>query len=133
MHNDPIADMLTRIRNACRAKHKHVEIPASKIKVRIAEILKEEGFIEDYRSLTGKTPGTGVLEVKLRYDRGNSPVIGDVQRVSRPGLRRYLGYKAIPKVRNGLGIMILTTSRGLLSDKAARREKVGGEALVAVW
>lgn len=133
MYSDPIADMLTRIRNACRARHERVDVPESKVKVGIAEILKQEGFIEDYRSISGRTPGQNVLEVKLRYDRGRTPIIEDLQRVSKPGLRKYVRSSEIPKVRNGLGVMILTTSKGLMTDREARAQGVGGEALCAVW
>jgi small subunit ribosomal protein S8 len=133
MHSDPIADMLTRIRNGGAARKSRVDIPFSRTKVDIARVLKAEGFIGDYREIAGPTPGQGLLEVKLRYDENNVPVIKDVQRVSKPSLRRYMGYEEIPKVRNGLGIMILTTSQGLMTDRDARKAHVGGEALCAVW
>lgn len=133
MHTDPIADMLTRIRNGCRARHDRVELPASRLKTQIAEILKQEGYIGDYRSISGRTPGQGLLEIKLRYDDRNEPVISDIQRVSKPGLRKYMRCDRIPKVRNGLGVMIMTTSKGLMTDNRARQEGVGGEALCAVW
>lgn len=133
MHSDPIADMLTRIRNGCTARLERVDVPLSKLKLRIADILKNEGYIEDYREIRGKNPGQGVIEVKLRYDEERRPIIGGLHRVSRPGLRRYLGYDDIPKVRNGLGTMILSTSHGVLTDRQARKQKVGGEALCAVW
>ena len=133
MHSDPIADMLTRIRNASRARHERVDVPASRLKVQVAEILKSEGFINDFRSIAGKSAGHGVIEIKLRYDARNEPVITDMQRVSKPGLRKYMRHNAIPKVRNGLGVMILTTSRGLMTDNAARKAGIGGEALCAVW
>lgn len=133
MNTDPVADMLTRIRNGCHARLERVDIPFSTLKLRIAEILKKEGFIEDFRGIAGKTPGQGVVEVKLRYDKAQEPIIVGLKRVSRPGLRRYLGYESIPKVRNGLGVMIMTTSKGLMTDREAREANVGGEALCAVW
>jgi len=133
MHSDPLADMLTRIRNAGTARHERVDIPSSKIKVGVAQILKEEGFINDYRVIAGRSEGHGVLEVKLRYDNDRSSVISDIQRVSKPGVRKYMRSNDIPKVRNGLGILILTTSKGLMSDRQARKAGVGGEALCSVW
>lgn len=133
MNTDPIADMLTRLRNACQARKARVDVPFSRIKLQIAEILKAEGFIEDFREVSGRIPGRNVIEVKLRYDDGNKPVIQNLQRVSRPGMRRYLGASDIPKVRQGQGVMILTTSRGLMTDRDARKQGVGGEALCAVW
>jgi len=133
MHSDPIADMLTRIRNGGRARKTRVDIPFSGVKLDIALVLKKEGFIGDFREIAGKTKGQSVIEVKLRYDENNVPVFTDLQRVSRPSLRRYMGYEEIPKVRNGLGIMIMTTSQGLMTDREARKARVGGEALCAVW
>ena len=116
---DPIADMLTRIRNACGSKHRRVDMPASKLKVEIARILKEHNFIQDFRVLDGET-GPRVLRVILRY-AGGQPVIREMRRVSTPGLRRYVGVTEIPRVRNGLGMAILSTSSGLMSDAQARR------------
>ena len=133
MHTDPVADMLTRIRNASRSHKRRVDVPVSNLKKRIAEILKQEGYIEDFREIAGRTPGHGLLELKLRYDSGNEPVIGDLQRVSKPGLRKYMAWDSIPKIRNGLGVMILTTSKGLMTDRDARKARLGGEALCAVW
>lgn len=133
MHSDPIADMLTRIRNGGMARLDRVDVPLSRLKKRIAEILKTEGYIEDWREVSGKAPGHGVIELKLRYADNRDPVIRGLQRVSRPGLRQYVGCSEIPKVRNGLGIMIMSTSRGVMTDQQARRERVGGEALCAVW
>lgn len=131
MVSDPIADMLTRIRNGQTARLSRVDIPKSKIKLSIAEILKAEGFIEDFRVINDKKQG--VLEVKLKYDSNRTPVIEGIQRVSRPGLRDYLKALDIPKIRNGLGILIMTTSKGVMTDRAAREANVGGEALAAVW
>lgn len=131
MVSDPIADMLTRIRNGQTARMARVDIPKSKIKVAIAEILKAEGFIEDFRVISDKLQG--LIEVKLRYDDSRTPVIQGIQRVSTPGLRQYLPSKEIPKIRNGLGVLIMTTSKGVMTDRAAREANVGGEALCAVW
>jgi small subunit ribosomal protein S8 len=128
---DPIADMLTRIRNACGSKHRRVDMPASKVKVEIARILKEHNFIQDFRVLDGET-GPRVLRVILRYAGGQS-VIREMRRVSTPGLRRYVGVTEIPRVRNGLGMAILSTSSGLMSDVQARRAHTGGELLALVW
>jgi len=133
MHSDPIADMLTRVRNACRARKERVDIPRSGLKVRIADILKREGYIEDYREISGKNGGQGVLEVKLRYDEASRPVMINVQRVSKPGLRKYMKHNEIPTIRNGLGTIIMTTSQGLMTDRQARKERVGGEALCEIW
>jgi small subunit ribosomal protein S8 len=137
---DPIADMLTRIRNACGSKHRRVDMPASKLKVEIARILKEHNFIQDYRVLeeprlgpdNGTGPSARVLRVILRY-AGGQPVIREMRRVSTPGLRRYVGVTEIPRVRNGLGMAILSTSSGLMSDVQARRAHTGGELLALVW
>jgi small subunit ribosomal protein S8 len=128
---DPVADMLTRIRNACGSKHRRVDMPASKLKVEIARILKEHNFIQDFRVLDGET-GPRVLRVILRY-AGGQPVIREMRRVSTPGLRRYVGVTEIPRVRNGLGMAILSTSSGLMSDAQARRAHTGGELLALVW
>jgi small subunit ribosomal protein S8 len=128
---DPIADMLTRIRNACGSKHRRVDMPSSKVKVEIARILKEHNYIQDFRVLEGET-GPRVLRVILRY-AGDQPVIRELKRVSTPGLRRYVGVSEIPRVRNGLGMAILSTSAGLMSDAQARRSRTGGELLALVW
>jgi small subunit ribosomal protein S8 len=128
---DPIADMLTRIRNACGSKHRRVDMPASKLKVEIARILKEHNFITDFRVLDTEN-GRRVLRVILRY-AGGQPVIRELRRISTPGLRRYVGVGEIPRVRNGLGMAILSTSSGLMSDVQARRAHTGGELLALVW
>jgi small subunit ribosomal protein S8 len=128
---DPVADMLTRIRNACGSKHRRVDMPASKLKVEIARILKEHNFIQDFRVLDLET-GPRVLRVILRY-AGGQPVIREMRRVSTPGLRRYVGVTEIPRVRNGLGMAILSTSSGLMSDAQARRAHTGCELLALVW
>ena len=129
---DPIADMLTRIRNAIASLHRRVDLPVSKMKVEIARILKENSYIADYR-IVEVEDGRPVLRVNLRYAAGGQPVIRQLQRVSRPGLRRYVGVSEIPRVRNGLGMAILSTSRGLMSDREARQSRTGGELLAYVW
>ena len=128
---DPIADMLTRIRNACGAKHRRVDMPASKMKVEIARILKEHSLIADFTTLESEE-GRKLLRVRLKY-AGGQPVIRELQRVSTPGLRKYVGAAEIPRVRNGLGIAILSTSKGVMSDRQARQSRTGGELLALVW
>ena len=128
---DPIADMLTRIRNAVGAKHRRVDIPASKLKTEIARLLKESNFIADYKTVETEE-GKKVLRVALKY-AGGTPVIRELQRVSSPGLRRYVGAGEIPRVRNGLGVAILSTSQGLMTDRQARSARTGGELLAYVW
>lgn len=127
---DPIADMLTRIRNANRQHHETVMVPASKLKVDIAEILKNEGFIKGYK-IEGEGPIKNIV-ITLKY-RGNDRVITDLKRISKPGLRVYAKVNEIPKVLNGLGIVILSTSQGLMTDKEARAKQVGGEVLAYIW
>jgi small subunit ribosomal protein S8 len=128
---DPIADMLTRIRNACGAKHRRVDMPASRMKVEIARILKENAMIQDFSTLENDE-GRKLLRVRLKY-AGGQPVIRELQRVSTPGLRKYVGATEIPRVRNGLGIAILSTSKGIMSDAQARQNRTGGELLALVW
>ncbi|KAB8142164.1 30S ribosomal protein S8 [Chloroflexia bacterium SDU3-3] len=129
--NDPIGDMLTRIRNAGMVRHQTVAMPSSKMKVAIAEILKREGFIRDFTVQAGKPSDTLVLTLKYTNDR--RPVITGLRRVSRPGLRIYTGRDEIPQVRNGLGISILSTPKGVLAGYQAYQEHVGGEVLCYVW
>ena len=129
---DPIADMLTRIRNACASRHRRVDIPVSKMKIEVARILKENNFIQDYQTLPA-VDGRDVLRVRLKYAGGGQPVIRALERVSTPGLRRYVGVKEIPRVRNGLGVAILSTSKGLMSDREARQARTGGELVAVVW
>ncbi|AUX37198.1 MULTISPECIES: 30S ribosomal protein S8 [Sorangium] len=131
MMTDPIADMLTRIRNAALARHDRTEVPASRIKAAVAEILKSEGFIADVRETEGEGPKK--LTIVLKYGRDRQSAIDGVRRVSRPGRRVYVRHDRIPRVFSGLGISILSTSRGLMSDRDARRLKVGGELLCEVW
>ena len=128
---DPIADMLTRIRNACGAKHRRVDMPVSKMKTEVARILKENDFIQDYGTVEDEE-GHVLLRVRLKY-AGGQPVIRQLQRVSTPGLRKYVGATEIPRVRNGLGIAILSTSKGIMSDAEARKSRTGGELLALVW
>jgi small subunit ribosomal protein S8 len=128
---DPVADMLSRIRNGVRAKLVKVDVPASKLKVEIARILKEEGYIGGYRVIDA--PRQNVIRVFLRYGPGQERVITDLQRVSRRGCRIHCGKDEIPKVYGGLGINILSTSRGVMTGRAAAREGVGGEILCNVW
>ena len=127
--NDPISDMLTRIRNANRALLPAVEVPHSKIKESIAGILKREGYIADF-AVEGKVPKT--IKVKLKY-QGKKSIIEGLRRVSTPGLRRYVGATEIPRVRGGLGVAVVSTSEGLLTDMQARRKKIGGELICYVW
>ncbi|MGB9698283.1 MAG: 30S ribosomal protein S8 [Thermodesulfobacteriota bacterium] len=129
---DPLADMLTRIRNANKAKHEKVDVPASNLKAQIARILKEEGYIKNYKLI--KDGRQGILRIYLKYegDRKN-PVITGLKRISRPGLRCYVKKEDIPQVLRGLGTAILSTSKGVLTDKEARKLNVGGELLCEVW
>jgi small subunit ribosomal protein S8 len=131
MHTDPVADLLTRIRNGSRARLARVEIPTSKLKVEVCKILKQEGYIADYAVVPGKIQGT--IDITLRYDERRQPVISNIQRVSKPGLRQYMRVGDIPKVRSGLGTLILSTSKGLMTDRDARKSNIGGEALAAIW
>jgi small subunit ribosomal protein S8 len=128
---DPVADMLTRVRNAITARHPKVDVPASKLKTEIARILREEGFILNYK-LT-EEGAKKFIRIYLKYTPGNVPVISRIERVSRPGCRVYVGSKDVPRVLGGLGVNILTTPRGVMSGATARREKVGGEVLCQVW
>ncbi len=128
---DPIADMLTRVRNALTARHPKVDVPASHLKTEIARILKEEGFIMNYK-LT-EEGAKKFIRIYLKYTVGNVPVISRIERVSRPGCRVYVGSKTVPRVLGGLGINILTTPRGVMTGSTARKEGVGGEVLCHVW
>ena len=129
--SDVIADMLTRIRNANDAKHATVDVPASNMKKAIADILVAEGYIKSYQVIEdGKQ---GIIRITLKYGQGKSKVIRGIRRVSKPGLRIYSGCEDMPKVMNGLGIAIVSTSKGIMTDKRARRENIGGEVLAFVW
>ena len=128
---DPIADMLTRIRNANTNKHESVLVPQSKTKLAIAEILKNEGFIVDYKST--EVDGIKLMEITLKYGPNGEKVIQGLKRISKPGLRIYANAEQLPKVLNGLGIAIVSTSKGIITDKDARKLNVGGEVLAYVW
>ncbi len=131
MMTDPLGDMLTRIRNACRAGHAETQCPSSKLKLAVAQVLQSEGFLEDVRvEAVGGRPS---LRLAVRYGADPEAVIDGIRRVSKPSRRVYVGAKEIPKVRNGLGLAVLSTPRGILSDRAARAESVGGELLCEVW
>ena len=130
---DPIADLLTRIRNAIMAGHKVVEAPASNLKKEVARILFEKGYILSYKVIDGDGP-QGVLKIALKYNtKSKKPAIKEIQRISRPGLRQYIGVEEMPRVLNGLGIAIISTSKGLMTDKEAKKEKIGGEVLCYVY
>ena len=129
--SDPIADFLTRIRNANMAHHESVEIPASNIKKSISEILKREGFIRDYEVADDNKQG--VIKVFLKYGPNGERVISGLKRISKPGLRNYVGAEDLPKVLNGLGIAIVSTSAGVITDKEARQKNVGGEVIAYIW
>ena len=128
---DPIADLLTRIRNALTAKHETVTVPASKMKKAIADILVEEGFVKS-AELT-ENEGRSDIVITLKYGAKNEKVINNLKRISKPGLRVYCGYEKLPKVLGGLGIAIISTSKGVMTDKAARNNKIGGEVLAYIW
>ncbi|HEX2951063.1 MAG TPA: 30S ribosomal protein S8 [Armatimonadota bacterium] len=129
---DSIADMLTRVRNAASAGHDAVSVPLSRVKNEIARILKEEGYIEDFE-ITETDKPTPILRMTLKYGPRRQPVIRGLKRASRPGLRHYVGWREIPRVQGGLGVAVLTTSRGVMTDRQARTERVGGELLCLVW
>ncbi|MCE5311840.1 MAG: 30S ribosomal protein S8 [Nitrospiraceae bacterium] len=131
MLTDPIADMLTRMRNALLIRNEKLDIPASKIKVEIAKILKEEGFIKSYKIIKDKKQGS--LRLTLKYTTEGEPVMSGLQRISKPGRRVYVGKDEIPRVVGGVGIAVLTTSRGILTDKKCRTEGLGGEVLCYIW
>ncbi len=128
---DPIADILTRIRNAIMVRHESVMIPASKMKLAIARILKEEGFISDYEVVRGKPQRT--IKIYLKYDDKNEPVLSGLERVSKPGLRVYVQRKEIPRVYGGLGVAIISTAKGVMTGQQAWRQGIGGELLCYVW
>jgi small subunit ribosomal protein S8 len=128
---DPVADFLTRIRNALTARHERVDMPSSKVKVAIARILKEEGYIKNLKVI--KDNKQGVLRVFLKYNDENKPVIKGLKRVSRPGRRLYMGATELPPVLSGLGVGIVSTSKGIITDREARRQNVGGEMMCSIW
>jgi small subunit ribosomal protein S8 len=129
--SDPIADMLTRVRNALIARHQKVDVPASKLKMEIARILKEEGYIANFK--LAEEGAMRTIRIYLKYTTTNLPAIAKLERVSRPGCRVYVGSREIPKVLGGLGVSILTTPRGVMTGKTARKEGIGGELLCRVW
>jgi small subunit ribosomal protein S8 len=131
MMTDPVADLLTRIRNASRAEHEKVDIPASRIKTRIAEILKDEGFIKNYRFIEGGKQPT--LRVYLKYGPGGERIISGLTRVSKPGRRVYVGRDRIPTILGGMGVAIVSTSRGVMADRDVKKAGLGGEVLAYVW
>ncbi|MEK7692380.1 MAG: 30S ribosomal protein S8 [Bdellovibrionota bacterium] len=131
MMTDPIADLLTRIRNALKERHEKVEIPASRLKANVVRVLKEEGYIKNFR--LSREEGRPTIKVYLRYTDTGDSVIRGVRRVSRPGLRRYSGWQQIPRPLGGAGIAIVSTSKGVLAGQRAKNEKVGGEVLCEVW
>lgn len=132
MHTtDPIADMLTRIRNANHAKHAQCDIPASKMKEQIAKVLKGEGFIKDYQVLN--TGVQGVIRITLKYTNEREDVIGGLKRISRPGLRKYCGVQDIPSIYGGMGTVIMSTPQGIMTGRKAKKQNVGGEILAYVW
>jgi len=131
MYTDPIADMLTRIRNANMVHHETVEMPSSKLKVELAKLLKDEGYIIDYS--VKQVEKFSFLTVILKYDEKRKPVITNLKRISKPGLRNYSKAKHLPKVFGGLGVAIVSTSKGLFSDRKARKDNLGGEVLCYVW
>ncbi|OGU09750.1 MAG: 30S ribosomal protein S8 [Gemmatimonadetes bacterium RBG_16_66_8] len=127
---DPVADMLTRLRNGCLAGHRRVDMPVSKLKVEIARLLRDNHYVQDFKVLDDGRHG--LLRVYLKY-QGDAPVIRELQRVSKPGLRRYVRVREIPRVKNGLGMAILSTPQGVMSDRDARRQHLGGELLAVIW
>ena len=129
--SDPIADMLTRIRNAIMVQHESVLVPSSKIKMAITQKLKEEGFIGDYEVVRGKPHR--IIKIHLKYDENNQPMLSGLERVSKPGLRVYVGWKEIPRVCGGLGIAVISTSKGVMTGQQAWRQGMGGELLCYVW
>jgi small subunit ribosomal protein S8 len=129
--NDPVGDLLTRIRNAARARHDKVVVPSSKLKVDVVRVLKEEGFVGDF--IVHERSPQNELTIQLKYGPDRAPAITGIRRVSRPGLRRYVALREIPRVLGGMGISILSTSRGVMSDGEARKQKVGGELICTVY
>ena len=128
---DPVADFLSRVRNAIRARHAKVDVPASKLKVELARILKEEGYVANFKAV--EEENRKIIRVYLKYGSDNEPVISNLERISRPGCRVYVGRSDIPRVLGGLGINILTTPKGVMTGRDARKQGVGGEVLCQVW
>ncbi len=128
---DPIADMLTRIRNALKASHEMVDIPISKLKVNVTKVIKSEGYIRNFKIVSDGQHR--LIRIYLKYDENGVPIIGGLKRVSKPSCRVYAGYEDVPKVLNGFGINVVSTSKGLMTDRQARKSNVGGEVLCSVW
>ena len=128
---DPLADMITRIRNANMAKHTKVDMPASKMKISLAKILKEEGYVKNYKLI--KDRNFGLLRIYLKYDASHESIITGLKRLSKPGRRVYVNTREIPPVLNGMGIAVLSTSKGIMTDREAKKQNVGGELLCSVW
>jgi len=129
--SDPIADMLTKIRNASAARHEKVDISASKLKLEIVKILKTEGYIKNFKKIQAE--GANIIRIFLKYDEGNTPVLHGLDKVSKPGRRVYSGYKDIPRVYNGYGILIISTSDGIITGRKAVEKQMGGELICTVW
>ncbi|MFH0821993.1 MAG: 30S ribosomal protein S8 [Pseudomonadota bacterium] len=130
---DPVADMLTRIRNARQARKEQVTIPASTLKIAIAQILKEEGYVKKYKVIRSAKNKQGVLKVTMRFDDNNDCVIEGLQRISRPGRRTYVGCEHNVKSHGGMGMLVISTSQGLMTDREAKRRRIGGEVLCSIW
>lgn len=129
--SDPVSDMLTKVRNASMARHEKVDIPASKIKLEIVKILKAEGYIKNFKKLVQE--GKATIRILLKYDEANDPVIHGIEKVSKPGRRVYAGYKTMPRVHNGYGTLIVSTSTGMTTGKKAAEQQVGGEVICSIW
>ncbi len=129
--SDPISDMLTKVRNASMARHEKVDIPASKIKLEIVKILKAEGYIKNFKKLV--QDGKATIRILLKYDEANDPVIHGIEKISKPGRRVYAGYKTMPRVHNGYGTLIVSTSSGMTTGKKAAELQVGGELICSIW
>ena len=130
--SDPVADMLTKIRNASMAKHEKVEIPTSKLKLQIVKILKNEGYVKNFKKVVNKD-GVNVIRVFLKYDDKQNPVLHGIDRISTPGRRVYSGYRDMPRVFNGYGVVVVSTSSGVITGKKASEKKVGGELICSIW
>jgi small subunit ribosomal protein S8 len=130
---DPIADMFTRIRNGAEARHDAVEVPWSRINEKIAQLMVEEGYLRESRRAKAKTRSGEVLRIQLKFDAAKNSIIAGLRRVSRPGLRVYVGYREIPLIRRGLGVSILSTPKGIVVDREARKAKMGGELICSIW
>ncbi len=131
MVTDPVADMLTRIRNANKARFEKVDIPSSKLKINIARILRDEGYIRNYKEIEDNKQG--ILQIFLKYDSNRKPVVSEIRRISKPSRRIYVNKDDIPRIKSGLGLAILSTSKGLLADKEARKQGIGGEIICSFW